>query len=104
MKIENRLNDTEVKVINYADYGDGMIFDDTSWKVFEQSIQRISSSVFIVFYCGYLLTYLTKLTQFQNDPYFVFLHILCTCFFGFIIFRVLIQLNMRRIQAASATV
>lgn len=35
MKIENRLNDTEVKVINYADYGDGMIFDDTSWKFFD---------------------------------------------------------------------
>lgn len=48
-----------------------MGFEVISRKVFEQSIQRISSSVFIVFYCGYLLTYLTKLTQFQNSVFFV---------------------------------
>lgn len=35
MKIEDRLNDTEVKVINYADYKGGMILDDTSCKFFD---------------------------------------------------------------------
>lgn len=35
MKIEDRLNDTEVKVISYTDYKGGMIFDDSSWKFFD---------------------------------------------------------------------
>lgn len=35
MKIEDRLNDTEVKVINYKNYSGGMIFDDDSWKFFD---------------------------------------------------------------------
>lgn len=35
MKIADRLNDTEVKVIKYADYKGRMIFDDASWKFFD---------------------------------------------------------------------
>lgn len=48
-----------------------MGFEVICKKTFEQSIHRIGCSTFIIFYCGYLLTYLTKLTQFENSVAFI---------------------------------
>ena len=44
-----------------------------SVKSFENSIKKISFSVLLLFYCGYLLTFLVKLTTLQNSTYFLVL-------------------------------
>ena len=44
-----------------------------SVKSFENSIKKISFSVLLLFYCGYLLTFLVKLTTVQNSTYFLVL-------------------------------
>jgi len=44
-----------------------------SVKSFENSIKKISFSVLLLFYCGYLLTFLVKLTTLPNSTYFLVL-------------------------------
>lgn len=44
-----------------------------SVKSFENSIKKISFSVLLLFYCGYLLTFLVKLTTLPNSTYFLIL-------------------------------
>lgn len=42
-------------------------------KSFENSVNKISFSVLLLFYCGYLLTFLVKLTTLPNSTYFLIL-------------------------------
>ena len=40
---------------------------DKNTSSFEKSIQRISSSFFIIFYCGYLISYISRMTDWEQS-------------------------------------
>lgn len=72
-------------------------------KTFEDSNTRLSASVFIVFYCGFLFTFLTRITLFKESTIFLGLF-LFTVFMNDSLawlFGVLLGKNNRNIFAAS---
>lgn len=72
-------------------------------KTFEQSNAKISASVFIVFYCGFLFTFITRITLFKESTIFLGLF-LFTVFMNDSLawlFGVLLGKNNRNIFAAS---
>ncbi len=74
-----------------------------SHKSFEDSNKRLPSSVFIVFYCGFLLTFITRITLFKESTVFLGLF-LFTVFMNDSLawlFGVLLGKNNRNIFSAS---
>lgn len=74
-----------------------------SHKSFEDSNKRLPASVFIVFYCGFLLTFITRITLFKESTIFLGLF-LFTVFMNDSLawlFGVLLGKNNRNIFAAS---
>lgn len=72
-------------------------------KSFEDSNKRLPASVFIVFYCGFLLTFITRITLFKESTIFLGLF-LFTVFMNDSLawlFGVLLGKNNRNIFAAS---
>lgn len=72
-------------------------------KSFEDSNKRLPASVFIVFYCGFLLTFITRITLFKKSTIFLGLF-LFTVFMNDSLawlFGVLLGKNNRNIFAAS---
>ena len=72
-------------------------------KSFNESINRLSASVFIVFYCGFLFTFITRITLFKESTIFLGLF-LFTVFMNDSLawlFGVLLGKNNRNIFAAS---
>lgn len=72
-------------------------------KSFEDSSKRLPASVFIVFYCGFLLTFITRITLFKESTIFLGLF-LFTVFMNDSLawlFGVLLGKNNRNIFAAS---
>ena len=72
-------------------------------KTFEESNLRLASSIFIVFYCGFLLTFITRITLFKESTIFLGLF-LFTVFMNDSLawlFGVLLGKNNRNIFAAS---
>lgn len=72
-------------------------------KTFEDSLPRLSASIFIVFYCGFILTFITRMTLLKNST-------LLICLFLFTVFMndslawlfgVLLGKNNRNVIAAS---
>lgn len=43
---------------------------------FSTSILKLATSAFIIFYCGYLITFITRLTIIENSSYFIILFLL----------------------------
>lgn len=72
-------------------------------KTFDESIHRLTSSVFIIFYCGFLFTFITRITTFKESTIFLGLF-LFTVFMNDSLawlFGVLLGKNNRNIFAAS---
>lgn len=72
-------------------------------KTFEKSIFKIAGSTLIIFYTGYFMTFLSKMTLLDNSPYIIILFLLnvfmcdsCAWFFG-----ILFGKNNRGFIAAS---
>lgn len=72
-------------------------------KTFEDSNLRISSSVFVIFYGGYLLTFITRISTLQNSVLFLslFLFLVFICDSLAWLFGVLFGKNNRGYVAAS---
>lgn len=58
-------------------------------KSFENSIQKISNTLLIIFYCGYFMTFLTRIISVENSTYIFILYLIyvfmcdsCGWFFG----------------------
>jgi phosphatidate cytidylyltransferase len=72
-------------------------------RTFEKSNQRLASSIFTVFYGGYLITYISRMTSHINSIQFIatflFMVFMCDSFAWF--FGVLLGKNNRGVVAAS---
>lgn len=53
-----------------------MILESLHAKTFENSILKISGSALIIFYCGFLITFLSRLTSIENSSYIISLFFL----------------------------
>lgn len=66
-----------------------MGIESFSAKEFENSVQKLTNSILIIFYCGYFMTFLTRLTTLNNSKYIFILFLIlvfmcdsCAWFFG----------------------
>ncbi len=53
-----------------------MAIESFSAKTFEKSISKIAYSSLIIFYCGFLVTFLSRLTALNNSTYFICLYLI----------------------------
>lgn len=70
---------------------------------FEKSIQRIASSFFIIFYCGYLISFISRMTGWEHASVLIssFLLLVFTCDSTAWLFGVLLGKNNKNIFKAS---
>ncbi len=80
-----------------------MAIECFSAKDFKDSINKIAFSALIVFYCGFMITFITKMTVLKNAVYFIALYFLLVfiCDSAAWFFGILFGKNNRGIVAAS---
>lgn len=72
-------------------------------KTFENSVSKIANSILIIFYCGFLMTFLSRLTTVDNSAYIICLFLLFVfmCDSGAWFFGILFGKSTRGYIAAS---
>jgi phosphatidate cytidylyltransferase len=80
-----------------------MAIEALSKKTFESSFTKLASSFLIIFYCGFIFTYLQRFTVFENSIYIIslFLILVFMCDSAAWLFGVLFGKNNRGFIAAS---
>lgn len=74
-----------------------------SGKTFETSLNKIAKSIFIIFYCGFLMTYLSRMSSLKNAKFMIslFLIFVFMCDSGAWFFGILFGKSTRGVFAAS---